>query len=165
MEWMYKEREKKEADSSVKNDLTPNCNPTSDVGDEKVENSGGESIVSDADNPDLVEEHLEGVGNQLSPPALSESDESTTTDTSYQQKNDVLASDQNWDKSLDSSNYGECCKAETKSSMKSEIVPCDDDPSREDISDDEKDEVIKSLREEVVTDTSLYFLSWHLDSF
>ncbi|KAH6765763.1 shoot gravitropism 2 [Perilla frutescens var. hirtella] len=145
IERMYKEREKTEAHCSTRNDLLPNCNPTSDVGDERVENSGGESIVSDADDPDLVEEHVEGVCNQLGPPALSESDESTTYDTSYQQKNDASTSDENRDKSPN-------CKTEiisNPSSMKCEIVPYNDDPCVEDISDNNKDEIIKSLTEEI----------------
>ncbi|XP_057772583.1 phospholipase SGR2-like isoform X2 [Salvia miltiorrhiza] len=147
-----KEQEKSEAHCSMGNDLSRNCNPTSDLGHERVENSGGESIVSDAENPDLVEEHVEGVCNQFGPPVLSESDESTTNDTSYQQKNDVFISDENHDKSLDSLNYREYSKPEmisNLSSMKCEIETCDDEPSGENIADNDKDEMIKSLREEI----------------
>lgn len=154
-----KEREKSEVHCTMSNDLSRNCNPASDLGHERVEKSGGESIVSDADNPELVEEHVEGVCNQLGPPALSESDESTTNDTSNEQRNNAFTSDENHDKSLDALNYREYSKPEmisNPSSMKSEIETCDGEPSGENIGDKDKDEMIKSLGEEVVTDTSLF---------
>lgn len=146
-----KEREKSEVQCSMRDESSLNCDPTSDVGEdptavERVPNSGGESVVSDADNPDLVDEHAEGVCHQFGPPALSESDESTT--------NDAFTSDENHDKSLESLNDRECSKPERISnprSMKSEIVPCDEDPSGENITDNDNDDIISSLREEVVT--------------
>lgn len=145
-----KEREKSKVHCSVKDELSLNCDPTSDVGegpttDERVQNSGGETVVSDTDNPYLVDEHAEGVCHQFGPPALSESDESTT--------NDAFTSDENHDKPLDSLNDGEYAKPERISdprSMNSEIVPCDEDPSGEDIADNDNDDIIKSLKEEVI---------------
>ncbi|XP_047954529.1 phospholipase SGR2-like [Salvia hispanica] len=140
------EREKSEGRRSVGNDLSP------DSKHERVEDSGGEGIVSDTDNSNLVEEHVDGVCNQLGPPALSESDESTTNDTSYQQKNDAFTLDENHNQTLDSLNYRGCSDPEMINdprSMKSEIETCDDEPSGENIKDNCEGEVIKSLREEI----------------
>ncbi|XP_042030703.1 phospholipase SGR2-like [Salvia splendens] len=140
------EREKSEGHCSVGNDLSPDCKH------KRVEDSGGESIISDTDNSNLVEEHVDGVCNQLGPPAWSESDESTTNDTSDQQKNDAFTLDENHNQTLDSLNYRGYSEPEMINdprSMKSEIETCDDEPSGENIKDNREGEVIKSLREEI----------------
>ncbi|KAI3461756.1 hypothetical protein Pfo_018419 [Paulownia fortunei] len=152
MEWMYKEHERSEAPCSVRNNLSSSCNPISNFGDESSENAGVESIVSHADNPDLVEETVEGTCNQLGPPAASESDESTTIDAGYQQTNDASLSDENSNEPFSNLNHKELYKSDVMSDpniMKSEVVPCDDNKNGENISDNDKDEIIKSLREEI----------------
>ncbi|PIN14650.1 hypothetical protein CDL12_12716 [Handroanthus impetiginosus] len=143
MEWMYKEHKRSEAPSSARNDLSSSCNPISNFGDESSENASVDSTVSHADNPDLVEEPAGG--NQLGPPESSESDESIT-DTGYQQINDASSSHENFNNPFSNSDT-ESLKTDMMND--SDPVPRDDNKNAVDISDDDKDIIIKSLREEI----------------
>ncbi|KAK6121653.1 hypothetical protein DH2020_044606 [Rehmannia glutinosa] len=152
MEWMYKEHDRSEAPCSVGNNLSSSSNPISNSGDESSAKAEVESIVSHEDNPDLAEETVEGTHNQLGPPAASESEESTTIDTGYQQIIDASSSDENSNEPVGNLNHIEFYKSDMmndSNSMKNKVVPCDDSKNGEDITGNDKDEIVKSLREEI----------------
>ncbi|XP_073140198.1 phospholipase SGR2-like [Henckelia pumila] len=151
MEWMYKER-KNEANCSIRNNISSDCNFTSNMGDERSENVEIESIVCHVDNQDIVEESMQGSCIPSGPPALSVSDESNTTDIDYQKANDPLPSDENADESFGNSNLMGCYKSymvDDPNIMSSEVVLCDGDKDDEGIFEDDKDEAVKSMKEEI----------------
>ncbi|KAL8516477.1 hypothetical protein ACS0TY_014943 [Phlomoides rotata] len=139
MEWMYKKQKEKELHCSTRKNDSSKCNPSLGVQDESSESSVGESTVSHADNPNLVEEHVDGVRNQLAPapPALSDSDESTSVDTGHEQTNDAFVSVENSIETPSISDNREYYENEMNdsNSMKSEIIPCDDNPNGKDVAD------------------------------
>ncbi|KAK4440927.1 Phospholipase SGR2 [Sesamum alatum] len=152
MEWMYKEHKRSEVPCTTTNYSSASGNPISNSGDESTGNVGEESIVSHEHNPDLVEEPVERTCKQLGPPASSESGESTIIDTGYQQPNDASSSDENPNEPSCSSDYMEFYKGDMMddpNSMKSEVVPSDDNKDGKDIFNNDKDEIIKSLKEEI----------------
>ncbi|KAI3450171.1 hypothetical protein Pfo_006836 [Paulownia fortunei] len=152
MDWMYKEQKRSEVPCSIRNNLTPSCNPISNFRDESSENVEIESKVGPLDYPDLFEEPVEGTFNPLGPPASSESDVSSTTDIGYQQTNDASSLDENTNETFHNSNHMEFYKSDMMNdcnSMKTDVVSCDDSPDDEDISDSNKAETIRSLREEI----------------
>ncbi|XP_073291658.1 phospholipase SGR2-like isoform X1 [Primulina huaijiensis] len=150
MEWMYKER-RNEANCSIRNNISSDCNFMSNIGDERSENVDIESIVGHVDNQDIVEESMQGSCIPLGPPALSVSDESNTTDTDYQKTNDALSSDENVNNSFGNSNLMGSYKSymvDDPNILSSEVVLCDGDKDDEDIFDN-KDEAIKLMKEEI----------------
>ncbi|KAL0390326.1 UNVERIFIED_CONTAM: Phospholipase SGR2 [Sesamum calycinum] len=152
MEWMYKEHKRSEVPCTTTNTSSASGNPISNSGDESTRNVGEESIVGHEHNTDLVEEPVEGTCNQLGPAASSESDESTTIDTGYQPTNAASPSDENPDEPSCSSDHMEFYRSDMKAdsnSMKSGVVPSDNNKDGKDISNNGKDEIIKSLREEI----------------
>ncbi|KAL0436642.1 UNVERIFIED_CONTAM: Phospholipase SGR2 [Sesamum radiatum] len=154
MEWMYKEHKRSEVPCTTTNTSSASGNPISNSGDESTRNVGEESIVSHEHNPDLMEEPVEGTCNQLGPAASSESDESTTIDTGYQQTYDASSSDENPNEPSCSSDHMELYRndmMDDPNGMKSEVVPSDNNKDGEHISQNDRDEIIKSLREEVDT--------------
>ncbi|KAK4408753.1 Phospholipase SGR2 [Sesamum angolense] len=152
MEWMYKEHKSSEVPCTTTNTSSASGNPISNSGDESTRNVGEESIVSHEHNTDLVEEPVEGTCNQLGPAASSESDESSTIDTGYQPTNAASSSDENPDEPSCSSDHMEFYRSDMmadSNSMKSGVVPSDNNKDCKDISNNDKDEIIKSLREEI----------------
>ncbi|KAL3653210.1 hypothetical protein CASFOL_002891 [Castilleja foliolosa] len=78
MEWMYKEQKGSEVPCSTRNNLTSTSTPISKVRDNCSENVEIGPTGSPVDYQDLLEEPVERTFN-LSPPASSESDVSSTT--------------------------------------------------------------------------------------
>ncbi|KAK4419768.1 Phospholipase SGR2 [Sesamum alatum] len=152
MGWMYNEEKATEAPCSIGNNLTSSCNPISNSRDESSENVETVSMVGHMDYQDLLEEPVEGTNNPSGPPASSESDVSSTTDIGYQQINDALPLDEKTNEPFQNSNHMEFYKSEMMNdpnSMKSDLVPYEDRKDDKDISGNNKDETIKSLREEI----------------
>ncbi|KAK4492143.1 hypothetical protein RD792_002940 [Penstemon davidsonii] len=152
MDWMYKEHKISEAHSSIKNNLSSGNIPISHFVNESSKNLEDESMTGPVDDPDLAEEPVEGTSNPLGPPALSESDGSTTTDIGYQQTNDALASDENANEPFGNFNDIEFYKSDMmndRNSINSEVGPSDDNKNNKDIPNNDKDETIKSLCGEI----------------
>ncbi|KAL0460390.1 UNVERIFIED_CONTAM: Phospholipase SGR2 [Sesamum latifolium] len=125
MEWMYKEHKRSEVPCTTTNTSSASGNPISNSGDESTRNVGEESI------------------NQMS---------RLLYDTGYQQTYDASSSDENPNEPSCSSDHMVLYKSDMvddPNSMKSEVVPSDNNKDGEDISNNDKDEVIKSLREEI----------------
>ncbi|GFP98743.1 phospholipase sgr2 [Phtheirospermum japonicum] len=131
MDWMYNEHSKSDAPCPVRDNSSSDNNPISNM---SLGNSEVEGIVSHADNSELLEETV----NQLSPPAESESEESTTIDTGYQQTIDAPLSDENC--SDPSGNLNQ---------MSNMMNDCNSSKIGEDISDNDKEDIVKSLSEEI----------------
>lgn len=117
------------------------------------------------DNQAIVEESMQGSCVPWGHPALSVSDDSSTTGIDYQKTNDAFSSDDNVNESFGNSNLMGSCKrymVDDPNIMSSEVVLCDGDKDDEDISDNDKDEAIKLMKEEVVPLTILLsFLFWY----
>ncbi|XP_020550736.1 phospholipase SGR2 isoform X2 [Sesamum indicum] len=151
MGWMYNEEKASEASCSIGNNVTPSCNPISNSGDESPKNIETASMVGDVDYPDLLEDSVEGKNNPLGPPASSESDVSSA-DIGYQKIYDASSLDENTKEPFQNSNHMEIYKSDMMNdtnSMKSDLVPYDDRTDDKDVSGNNKDETIKSLREEI----------------
>ncbi|CAA0842411.1 Phospholipase SGR2 [Striga hermonthica] len=146
MEWLYNEPNRSEVSCPANINLSSDGNLISTPGDHSLVNNEVDSIVSHADNPELHEERVDGPYNQLGPPTVSESEESTTIDTGYQQIIDASSDEKcitfdNIDQINNVMNDG--------NSIRNEVVACDDTKDCEDVFDSDKDEIIKSLREEI----------------
>lgn len=113
-------------------------------------------VELEPDNSNFIDEPEEGTCNPLAPPALSESDESTS-DISCQQADGASGSDETAQEPIDLLNQMELYTDEMTSdhnNMNSKVGPSVDDKNKMEITED-KDEAIRSLREEVVHVTSL----------
>ncbi|CAA0806590.1 Phospholipase SGR2 [Striga hermonthica] len=143
MEWMYKEQKESDVACPVRNNLTPS-NPIPNPRNNSSENVEFVNKGSYMDYRDLSEEPVERTFH-LSPPASSESDESSSTpDIGYQQTIDALSLDENCDEPFRYSDHVDF----PSSSMKTNFESCDDNTDDKAISDN-KDETIKSLAEEI----------------
>lgn len=158
MDWMFNEQKRSDPSFSVRSNLS-SCYPTSN-------NAEAESTVSHPNNPELVEEPVEETCNELGPPAVSESEDSTNIDAGNQQTSDVTLSDEKPNEHFGNSNHIQLHKSDINddpNSINSKVVSYEDSKSYENVSHDDKDEIIKSLREEVITDNfSFFFLSGYL---
>lgn len=159
MDWMFNEHKRSDPSFSVRSNLS-SCYPTSSVGDKSSENAEAESTVSHPNNPELVEEPVEETCNELGPPAVSESEDSTNIDAGNQQTSDVTLSDEKPNEHFGNSNHIQLHKSDINddpNSINSKVVSYEDSKSYENVSHDDKDEIIKSLREEVITDNFSFF--------
>lgn len=144
---MHNEHKRTEASCSGNGNLSFGGSPISNSGDENSKNVEVLSMVGPVDNPDLIQDHVDGY------PVSSESDESTTTDIDYQLTNDGSSSCENEDKPSGSSNEIESYKSDSMNypnSVTRDVLTCEDNKNDKGICDTSKDQTIKLLREEVV---------------
>ncbi|KAL8026952.1 hypothetical protein ABFX02_14G063600 [Erythranthe guttata] len=127
MEWMYTEQKSKDPSSSVSNNLSSGSSIVN-VGDKISDNTGVESIVSHADNPELVEE---ATCNEVGPSVSSDEDSNETFGN------------------LNCVQFDENCINKDPNTMRNEFVTFDENTSGENIPHNDKDEAIKSLIEEI----------------
>ncbi|KAL2454456.1 Phospholipase SGR2 [Abeliophyllum distichum] len=152
-EWMYKTHNRSETTYLDRNNLTSISNLgdvssvdikcKSMVGPVERENVQGETCFLD-----LVEESRVGSYNPVVSPASSESDELATTDVGRQQTNDASLSDENANTPSGDSNAMISYKSDVMNDPNS-IKNAVDDKNDGEVSDNDKAETIKSLREEI----------------
>ncbi|KAL2467475.1 Phospholipase SGR2 [Forsythia ovata] len=153
MEWMYKTHNRSETSYLDRNNLTSisNLGDVSSV-DVKYKSMVGpverENVQGETWFLDLVEESQVGSYNPVVSPASSESDESATTDVGRQQTNDASLSDENANAPSGDSNAMISYKSDVMNDPNS-IKNALDDKNDGEVSDNDKAETIKSLREEI----------------
>ncbi|XP_051142036.1 phospholipase SGR2-like isoform X2 [Andrographis paniculata] len=167
MEWLYKECKRSE-DSSTRDNVASTCNPTPHFKDEDCGNVAIESTVGAVDCLDILEDPVEGTSNPLGPPASSESDLSSTTNSDDQQTNFASLLNEDTNEGFHNSNSTDLDKSDMlndPNSTKNDALFDDNGDekalfhqgeaervtiSNEDVSDSNQYETIKLLQEEIV---------------
>ncbi|KAL3616262.1 Phospholipase sgr2 [Castilleja foliolosa] len=144
MDFLYNEHNKSDAPCPVRDNLSSDNNPISNFGNQSSASSEIEGVVSHADNSELLEETV----NQLGPPSESESEEPTAIDIGYQQTVDAPPSDENCSEPFDSLNQMSNTMNDCNS-VTNKVLACDDSKNCEDISDNDKDDIVESLSKEI----------------
>ncbi|KAL6499936.1 hypothetical protein OROGR_027846 [Orobanche gracilis] len=142
MDWLYHEQNKSEPPCPIRNNSSSDIKIISNFEEHSLANSEVESIVTHPDNSVCLEETVEGTYNDIGPES-TELDKSTTIGTGYYRAIDENCSEPFGNLNQTSHLMNKC------NSIKNEVVACDDGKNVEGVSDNDKDGIIKSLREEV----------------
>ncbi|KAL6499940.1 hypothetical protein OROGR_027850 [Orobanche gracilis] len=142
MDWLYHEQNRSEPPCPIRNNSSSDVKIISNFEEHSLANSEVESIVTHPDNSGCLEETVDGTYNHIGPES-TELEKSTTIGTGSYQAIDEKCSETVGNLNQTSHLMNKC------NSIKNEVVACDDGKNVEGVSDNDKDGIIKSLREEV----------------
>ncbi|KAL6576973.1 hypothetical protein OROMI_011249 [Orobanche minor] len=143
MDWLYHEQNRSERPCPIRNNSSSDIKIISNFEEHSLANSEVESIVTHPDNSEFLEETVKGTYNHIGPPESPELEKSITIGTGYYQAIDENCSEPFGNLNQTSHLMNKC------NIIKNEVVACDDGKNVEGLSDNDKDGIIKSLREEV----------------
>lgn len=155
MEWMYKGENEKKVSFPDKSEVSLDQNVTSTLDNDSLVSDRSKNVVNMLSNDnmevdqscsDLVEECTEFLCHPVSPPALSDSDEAAVNSVDIKQHDD----------------RNDLGSSEHDMTYDSEIAECRDtgsDHTKIEELESDKDKVIRSLKEEVLTYNDIILLT------